>query len=274
MSPSYSEEIEKRYNKLSTAEELQLAERIKKGDKKAENKLICSNLKFVISICRKYQGQGVLLEDLIGAGNIGLIEAARRFDPGRHCGEKFITFAVWYIKHHVFESIMMFKFMYRIPNTYHNDILKYNKIKLSLERRFCRPPTKSELLESMEVDEQRLDVIEDLLDQNKFVSLSDFVSKAKNVTYADVICNEQEDVSKVYDLRERRRSIYKALDNLTPQEKKVIVHYFGLSNIKLSLKELGTQFGITREAVRFIKNRALKKLGALGNNLKEFYEIS
>jgi len=270
MSSSYHEEIERVDYKLTLEEEIELAKKIKKGDKKAEDKLICSNLKFVISLCRRYLGHGVLFEDLVGAGNLGLIEAAKRYDPQKHNNEKFITFAVWYIKHHIFESIMMYKFIYRIPNTYHNDILKLSKIKAKLERSLNRPPNKEELLDALEIDEKHYDTLENLLDQNKFVGLSDFVNKDKNVTYADIICNEQAGADKAYDLRERRLEIFKSLDVLTPREKEVVIAYYGLKGVRYSLKELGDGLGLTREAVRIIRNNALKKLKSKSLALRDF----
>jgi len=269
MFSSYYEEIEKKYEKLTTEQELDLAKKIKKGDKEAENRLICCNLKFVVNICHRYQGQGVILEDLIGAGNIGLVEASKRYDPYLHNGEKFITFAVWYIKHYIFKAIKMYKFLYRIPNTYHNDILKYYRVKDNLEKKYNRPPTKEELVKAMGIKLNHLDTIIDLLDQNKFVNLSDFINKAKNITYEDVVCSDRTNVDSIYSLRERREKIFKALESLTDREKRIIISYYGLSDVKFNLKELSKDLGITKEAVRVIKNKALKKLEANDKHLKE-----
>jgi RNA polymerase primary sigma factor len=270
MRSSYSEEVQDRFGLLTVEEEIELAKKISKGDKKAEEKLICSNLKFVASICRKYLGQGIELDDLIGAGNLGLVCAAKRYNPEEHNNEKFITFAVWYIKHYVFEAIMMNRFSFRIPNSYHNDILRFCKIKQQLTSKLNRDPTKEELIESLKIEETRLDTIIDFTDQNKFVSLSDFVCKAKGLTYADVICTDQKGIDKYYDLRERRIEILKALKVLTEREKFIIVSYYGLMGVSYSLKELGDELNLTMEAIRIIRNNALKKLSSKDLSLRDF----
>jgi RNA polymerase primary sigma factor len=270
MLSSYQKKIEKKFKKLTLSEEIELAQKIKEGDKKAEDKLICSNLKFVISFCRKYEGQGIPIEDLVSAGNMGLIDAAKRYDPDQHNNEKFITFAVWYIKHYVFDTIMMNRFIYRIPNTYHNDILKLSKTRAMLGSRLNREPTNEEILEEIGMEESHFDIISDITDKNKFVSLSEYVGKSQDVTYADVICSDQEGIDKTYELRERRLEIFKALEGLTKRERDIVIAYYGLQGVNNSLKIISEDLNLTKEAIRIIKNKALDKLKSKSSALKDF----
>jgi RNA polymerase primary sigma factor len=272
MLSSYVEDIKNHESALTLEEEHALAEDIRKGDQKARDRLICANLRFVISIARKFAGQGLGVEDLIGAGNIGLTEAAKRYDPKGHNNEKFITFAVWYIKHYIFEAIAEYRFLYRIPSTQLNDIIKYSKAFHRLERKGGKTPDREDVFKELDISRDRFKLIEDLIDKNKFVNLSDYVSKAKGITYADVVCSDNAHIEAKYELRERRKIIFRLIEEmLEERDQHIVISYYGLRGTSKSLKELGDELGMSRENVRIRRDKALGKIKSKHSEiLKDF----
>lgn len=261
MLSNYIKDIEAHYGgPLSPKEEIDTVHKIKKGDKKAVDTLIGCNLKFVITIAKKYLGQGLPLADLIGAGNLGLIKAAKRYDPESHNKDKFITFAVWWIKHYIFDAILMYKFAYRIPNSYLNDIFKYLKAKDKIKKQNKGNITKKQILAKLNINEDRLQIIEGLISNGKFVNLSDKINDERGVTFEDVITNKSFNIEDLYILRERRKTIYNCLSKLNKIDRHIIVKYYGLDGDQRSLRQLGEEFNLTREAVRVKRDKALAKI--------------
>ena len=243
---------------LSAEKEVELAKRIRKGDRDALETLIKANLRFVVSVSKQYQNQGLSLPDLINEGNLGLIKAAERFDETR--GFKFISYAVWWIRQSILQALAEQARIVRLPLNKIGSINKINKAFNKLEQEFQREPTLDELAELMET---RPDLIEDSLNfSSVHVSMDAPLRDEEGNNMYDVMLNEESpspDIGLIDN--SLKTEIERSLNTLGEREADILRYYFGLnSNQPHTLEEIGDEFGLTRERVRQIKEKAIKKL--------------
>jgi RNA polymerase primary sigma factor len=243
---------------ISAEDEVELAKRIRKNDQVALEKLTKANLRFVVSVAKQYQNQGLSLSDLINEGNIGLIKAAKRFDETR--GFKFISYAVWWIRQAILQALAEQSRIVRLPLNRVGTLHKIGKISSSLEQEYGREPSPNEIAKKLELTEG--EVSDTLKISNSHLSLDAPFSTSEDNSLIDVLEDEFQPSPDESLLDESLRvEIIKALDTLTPREAEVINLYFGLSHEKpLTLEEIGTRFSLTRERVRQIKEKAIRRL--------------
>ncbi len=254
----YLHEISK-YELLTVEEEVAYARRIKQGDDEALDKLVKGNLRFVVSVAKQYQNQGLSLSDLINEGNLGLIKAARRFDESR--GFKFISYAVWWIRQSILQALAEHSRIVRLPQNKLSTINKINKAFTSLEQQFEREPQIQEVAESLAISPE--DVKQSLLDVKRMISMD---AKLKDDddsgSYYDII--ESEDIPKpdATLLKESlNKEIERVLNTLSLRESEIIKHYYGLlGNKPKTLEEISEMIGLTKERIRQIKERTILKL--------------
>jgi RNA polymerase primary sigma factor len=243
---------------ITANEEVELAKRIKNGDHSALEKLTKANLRFVVSVAKQYQNQGLSLADLINEGNIGLIKAAKRFDETR--GFKFISYAVWWIRQAILQSLAEQSRIVRLPLNRVGTLHKIGKISSSLEQEFGREPSPDEIAKELALT--TLEVSDTLKISNTHLSLDAPFSSSEDNCLMDVLEDELQPAPDNALLDESLRvEIDRALRTLSPREAQVINLYFGLSHEKpLTLEEIGVRFGLTRERVRQIKEKAIRRL--------------
>ncbi|MCD6161345.1 MAG: sigma-70 family RNA polymerase sigma factor [candidate division Zixibacteria bacterium] len=243
---------------ITAAEEVALAKKIKVGDQLALEKLTKANLRFVVSVAKQYQNQGLSLADLINEGNIGLIKAAKRFDETR--GFKFISYAVWWIRQAILQSLAEQSRIVRLPLNRVGTLHKIGKISSNLEQEYGREPSANEIAQELELTEK--EVADTLKISNSHLSLDAPFSASEDNSLIDILEDEFQPSPDESLLDESLRvEIEKALDTLTPREAEVINLYFGLTHEKpLTLEEIGARFSLTRERVRQIKEKAIKRL--------------
>jgi RNA polymerase primary sigma factor len=243
---------------ISAEEEVELACRIKNGDVKALDKLIRANLRFVVSVSKQYQNQGLCLPDLINEGNLGLIKAARRFDETR--GFKFISYAVWWIRQSILQALAEQARIVRLPLNKIGSINKINKTFADLEQKYEREPSVQEIAEVLEMIPD--DVKEALKSAGRHVSMDAPITQDEETTLYDVILSKDSpspDKSLLTD--SLRKEIERVLSTLTYREANIIRLYFGLNGKHAhTLEEIGEEFSLTRERVRQIKEKAIKRL--------------
>lgn len=244
---------------LSADEEAELARRIRSGDDEALEILTRSNLRFVVSVAKQYQNQGLSLSDLINEGNVGLMKAGRRFDETK--GFKFISYAVWWIRQSILQAIVEYARIVRLPL---NKVGSYNKVNeafLSFVQEFEREPTHEELAELLEMTPREISNM--LRGTNRHVSVDAPINgEESDATMLDVLINDGESSPDNMLMEESLKDeVQHGLSMLSPREVEVLSAYYGLNGYKsLTLEEIGTQFGLTRERVRQIKERAIRRL--------------
>ncbi|MCS7004748.1 MAG: sigma-70 family RNA polymerase sigma factor [Cytophagales bacterium] len=253
----YLQEIGK-VDLLAPDEEVELAKRIREGDQQALEKLTKANLRFVVSVAKQYQNQGLSLGDLINEGNLGLIKAAQRFDETR--GFKFISYAVWWIRQSILQALAEQSRIVRLPLNRVGSLNRINKTFSELEQQFEREPSPDEVAEVLDLPVSEVDGTLRL--SGRHVSMdAPFVAGEENNLY-DVIENESEekpDASLMND--SLRKEVQRALSTLTKREADVISLYFGLNGENaMTLEEIGEKFNLTRERVRQIKEKAIRRL--------------
>jgi RNA polymerase primary sigma factor len=243
---------------ISADEEVRLARRIKQGDKRALEKLTRANLRFVVSVAKQYQNQGLSLADLINEGNIGLIKAAKRFDETR--GFKFISYAVWWIRQAILQALAEQSRIVRLPLNRVGTLHKIGKISSRLEQGLGREPSPEEIAKELELSEG--EVADTLKISNSHLSLDAPFSVSEDNSLIDILEDEfQPSPDQALLQSSLKVEIEKALDTLTPREAEVISLYFGLNSEKaLTLEEIGARFSLTRERVRQIKEKAIRRL--------------
>lgn len=243
---------------LTAEEEVTLARKIREGDQEALAKLVNANLRFVVSVAKQYQNQGLSLPDLINEGNVGLIKAAQRFDETR--GFKFISYAVWWIRQSILQALAEQARIVKLPLNKIGSINKVNRALAELEQRFEREPTIEELSELLELAPE--DVKEALRGNNRHLSMDAPLTQDEDSSMYDVLLSPDSPMPDKGLLTESlRREIERALSTLTPREANIIRLYFGLNGKHpLTLEEIGEEFDLTRERVRQIKEKALKRL--------------
>jgi len=243
---------------LSPNEEIELAVRIKKDDHIALEKLVKANLRFVVSVAKQYQNQGLSLGDLINEGNLGLIKAAKRFDETR--GFKFISYAVWWIRQSILQALAEQSRIVRLPLNRVGALNKIGKAYSNLEQEYEREPNANELAQELEMDLN--EVSETLKIAGRHVSMDAPILIGDESRFIDVIENDQQpspDFTLMSD--SLHREVERALSTLTEKEAAVIKLYFGLNNEHpLTLEEIGEKFNLTRERVRQIKEKGIRRL--------------
>ncbi|KHJ39646.1 RNA polymerase sigma factor SigA [Pedobacter glucosidilyticus] len=242
---------------ITAEEEVILAQKIREGDQAALERLTKTNLRFVVSVAKQYQNQGLTLGDLINEGNLGLIKAAKRFDETK--GFKFISYAVWWIRQSILQAIAEQSRIVRLPLNQVGSLSKISKAFSKLEQEFEREPSPEELADILETT---VDKISDTLSNSgRHVSMdAPFVQGEEN-TLLDVLENDNPDTDSMLIDESLSEEIKRSLSTLTEREREIIVLFFGLStNHPLSLEEIGEKFNLTRERVRQIKDKALQRL--------------
>ncbi|MDZ7741501.1 MAG: RNA polymerase sigma factor RpoD/SigA [Bacteroidota bacterium] len=254
----------KKYSLVTVEEEIELATRIQKGDREALEKLVKANLRFVVSVAKQYQNQGLTLSDLINEGNIGLIEAATRFDATR--GFKFISYAVWWIRQSIMQAISNSTRMIRLPV---NKLSELNKIKNAtthLQQELEREPTFEEIATKLSLSEK--DIEQSLGNKVNVVSADAPINDNDDGSIMDLLNN---DASEMPDMSMHRNSlkveIERALALLDPRDADIIRMYYGLNGeMPYTLSEIGEEFGLTRERVRQIKEASIAKMRKITKN--------
>ncbi len=253
----YLQEIGKE-RMVTAEEEVRLAKRIKAGDQTALDKLTKANLRFVVSVAKQYQNQGLSLPDLINEGNLGLIKAAKRFDETR--GFKFISYAVWWIRQSILQALAEQSRIVRLPLNQVGSLSKISKAFSKLEQEFEREPSAEELAEILEIPIEK--IAESIKVGGRHVSMdAPFVQGEEN-SLIDVIENKDSPKADWFLMKESlKKEIERSLSTLTPREQEVVRLFFGIGqSYGWTLDEIGTRLALTRERVRQIKERAIRRL--------------
>jgi RNA polymerase primary sigma factor len=265
----YLQEISK-VDLLTAEEEVELTKRIKEGDQLALEKLTKSNLRFVVSVAKQYQNQGLSLGDLISEGNIGLIRSAQKFDETR--GFKFISYAVWWVRQAILQALAENSRIVRLPLNRVGCLSKVTKAHSQLEQKFEREPSPEELAEFLEIAKD--EVLEAIKISGRQISVDSPITQDKENTLLDLLENkifqspDGDLIKDSFNLEIRR-----CLALLTQREIDVVTFYFGLNGqASMSMEEIGEKLNITKERVRQIKERSIKKMGQskMAKNLKNF----
>ena len=248
---------------LSADEEVELAQRIRKGDKKALEKLTKSNLRFVVSVAKQYQNQGLSLPDLINEGNVGLIKAAEKYDETR--GFKFISYAVWWIRQSILQAIAEQSRIVRLPLNQVGSVNKINKVLNKFEQENERRPSIEEISDELDLPEEKID--EAMSVSGRHVSVDAPFVDGEDNSLLDVLVNDDAPMADRALLAESLKAeINKALKMLNERERGVVEAFYGINQPEMTLEEIGTKFGLTRERVRQIKEKAIRRLRSTTNN--------
>jgi len=242
---------------ITVEEEVELAQRIKKGDQAALEKLTRANLRFVVSVAKQYQNQGLSLPDLINEGNLGLIKAAEKFDETR--GFKFISYAVWWIRQSILQALAEQSRIVRLPLNQVGSLNKINKAFSKFEQEHERKPSPEELAESLELPADK--VADTLRVSGRHVSVdAPFVDGEDNSLLDVLVNNDSPNADKSLIMESLSKEIHRALATLTERESDIIRLFFGIGCQEMTLEEIGERFGLTRERVRQIKEKAIRRL--------------
>ena len=242
---------------ISVEEEVELAQHIRQGDRKALEKLTKANLRFVVSVAKQYQNQGLSLPDLINEGNLGLIKAAEKFDETR--GFKFISYAVWWIRQSILQAIAEQSRIVRLPLNQVGSVNKINRMLNKFEQEHERRPSIEEIAEHIDLPQ---DKIEDAMKVNsRHVSVdAPFVDGEEN-SLLDVLINDDSPMAdRTLVMESLREEINRALQRLNERERNIIEAFFGINQPEMTLEEIGDKYGLTRERVRQIKEKAIRRL--------------
>ena len=254
---------------LSADEEVELAQRIRKGDKKALEKLTKSNLRFVVSVAKQYQNQGLSLPDLINEGNVGLIKAAEKYDETR--GFKFISYAVWWIRQSILQAIAEQSRIVRLPLNQLGSMNKINRMLTKFEQENERRPSVDEISEVIDIPEDKVD--EAINVSGRQVSVDAPFVDGEDNSLLDVLVNNDAPIAdKQLVIESLQAEIMDALKMLTIRERNIITAFYGIGQPEMTLEEIGVKFGLTRERVRQIKEKAIRRLrGNTKNKILKAY---
>ena len=253
----YLQEISKE-ELISMEEEVELAQRIKKGDREALERLTKANLRFVVSVAKQYQNQGLSLSDLINEGNMGLIKAAERFDETR--GFKFISYAVWWIRQNILQAIADQSRLVRLPLNQSGSANKINRLLNKFEQENERRPSIDEIQEQIDMPLEKIDEAL-LVHGSREVSVDAPFSDSDESSLLDILVNEDAPTADNQLVRESLKTeIQKVLNTLNERERSIIEAFYGINQPELTLDEIGEKQGLTRERVRQIKEKAIRRL--------------
>ncbi len=242
---------------ISIEEEIELAQRIKKGDRKALEKLTKANLRFVVSVAKQYQNQGLSLPDLINEGNLGLIKAAEKFDETR--GFKFISYAVWWIRQSILQAIAEQSRIVRLPLNQVGSVNKINRILNKFEQEHERRPNVDEIADQIDLPEDK--IVEAMKVNGKHISVDAPIMEGADSSLLDVLPNTESPMADNELVMESlREEVASALNVLNERERNIIECFYGINQREMTLEEIGDKFGLTRERVRQIKEKALRRL--------------
>ena len=242
---------------LSVEEEVELAQRIKKGDRKALERLTKANLRFVVSVAKQYQNQGLSLPDLINEGNLGLIKAAERFDETR--GFKFISFAVWWIRQSILQALAEQSRIVRLPLNQVGSVNKINKALSKFEQENERRPSIDEIAEEVNLPHEKIESAMKI--NGRHVSVDAPFSDSDDSSLLDIIPNDDSPMADNTLVIESLKEVIKnTLQQVNERERKIIEAFFGIDQPEMTMAEIGTKYGLTRERVRQIKEKAIRKL--------------
>lgn len=242
---------------ISIEEEIELAQRIRKGDRKALEKLTKANLRFVVSVAKQYQNQGLSLPDLINEGNLGLIKAAEKFDETR--GFKFISYAVWWIRQSILQAIAEQSRIVRLPLNQVGSVNKINRILNKFEQEHERRPNVDEIADQIDLPEDK--IVEAMKVNGKHISVDAPIMEGADSSLLDVLPNTESPMADNELVMESlREEVASALNVLNERERNIIECFYGINQREMTLEEIGDKFGLTRERVRQIKEKALRRL--------------
>jgi RNA polymerase primary sigma factor len=252
----YLQEIGKE-DMISVEEEVELAQRIRKGDRKALERLTRANLRFVVSVAKQYQNQGLSLPDLINEGNLGLIKAAEKFDETR--GFKFISYAVWWIRQSILQAIAEQSRIVRLPLNQVGSVNKINRMLSKFEQENERRPSIEEISQETNLPEEKVD--EAMSANTRHVSVDAPFSEGDEGSLLDVLINESSPMAdRQLVVESLQAEIKQALRILNERERNVVEAFFGIDGPEMTLEEIGEKYGLTRERVRQIKEKAIRRL--------------
>ena len=242
---------------ITVEEEVELAQRIKKGDQEALEKLTKANLRFVVSVAKQYQNQGLTLPDLINEGNLGLIKAAEKFDETR--GFKFISYAVWWIRQSILQALAEQSRIVRLPLNQVGSLNKINKAFARFEQENERTPSPEELAKVLDLPKEK--VADTLRVSGRHVSVdAPFAEGEDNSLLAVLVNNDSPNADRSLINESLSTEVDRALSTLTERERDIVKYFFGIGTAEMTLEEIGEQFGLTRERVRQIKEKAIRRL--------------
>ena len=263
----YLQEIGKE-EMISTEEEVELAQRIRKGDKKALEKLTKANLRFVVSVAKQYQNQGLSLADLINEGNVGLIKAAEKFDETR--GFKFISYAVWWIRQAILQAIADQSRIVRLPLNQAGAVNKINRALSKFEQENERRPNIDELSETIDLPMEKIG--EAMSANTHHISVDAPFAEGEDNSLLDIMINDDSPMADIQLVKESLQTeINTALRALSERERKVVEAFFGINQPEMTLEEIGEKYGLTRERVRQIKEKAIRRLRNTKNKMLKSY---
>ncbi|MFZ1236986.1 MAG: RNA polymerase sigma factor RpoD/SigA [Prevotella sp.] len=254
---------------ISIEEEIELAQRIKKGDRKALEKLTKANLRFVVSVAKQYQNQGLSLPDLINEGNLGLIKAAEKFDETR--GFKFISYAVWWIRQSILQAIAEQSRIVRLPLNQVGSANKINRILNKFEQENERRPNADEIAERIDLPEDK--IIDAMKVNGKHISVDAPFMEGDESSLLDILPNTDSPATDNELVMESLRDeVGRALSSLNERERNIIESFYGINQPEMTMEEIGDKYKLTRERVRQIKEKALRKLrqNTKNNQLKSY----
>ena len=252
----YLQEIGKE-DLITVEEEVELAQRIRKGDQRALEKLTRANLRFVVSVAKQYQNQGLSLPDLINEGNLGLIKAAEKFDETR--GFKFISYAVWWIRQSILQALAEQSRIVRLPLNQVGSLNKINKAFSRFEQENERRPSPEELADSLDLPAEK--VADTLRVSGRHISVDAPFVEGEDNSLLDVLVNDDSPIADRTLINESLSTeVERALSTLTERERDIIKLFFGINTQEMTLEEIGEKFGLTRERVRQIKEKAIRRL--------------
>ncbi len=253
---------------LSVQDEVDLARRIREGDQKALDKLVRANLRFVVSVAKQYQNQGLSLPDLINEGNLGLIRAAQRFDETR--GFKFISYAVWWVRQSILQALAEQSRIVRLPLNRVGSLNKINKERSKFEQEFERIPSAEELAERLDIPADQ--VADTMKVSGRHISVDAPFADGDENSLLDVLINDDTPTpDRVLNQESLSKEVDRALQQLDERERNIVKMFFGIGGQEMTLEEIGAKYDLTRERVRQIKEKAIRRLKSQKSRLLKSY---